>query len=272
MSAVMSAGGAAWTNGMPRHGEAARASQRGLFLVAALLFVASWAVTIAWCASMSAMGEMAMPGGWAMSMAWMRMRDGTWLDVAAPLVGMWVVMMTAMMLPSLAPHLARDRSESRSTVVAAAAYLFVWAALGVVVVPLGIAFAAVVMQSPGTARAVPIAVGLVVLFAGTFQFSQWKAHHLTCCRETHGSHPPPTNLRTAFGQGLRLSLHCIHCCFGFVAILLGFGLMDLRAMIVITAAITAERLAPNGERAARAIGAVVIAGGLILMARAVLLA
>jgi predicted metal-binding membrane protein len=268
----MGAGSAAWTRAMPRHGEAARASRRAFLLVSALLFVVSSAVTVAWCASMSAMGEMAMPGGWAMSMAWVRMRDGTWLDVAAPLVGMWVVMMTAMMLPSLAPPLARERSESRSTVVAAAAYLFVWAALGVVVVPLGIAFAAVVMQSPGTARAVPIAVGLVVLFAGTFQFSKWKAHHLTCCRETHGSHPPPTNLRTAFGQGLRLSLHCIYCCFGFVAILLAFGLMDLRAMIVITAAITAERLAPNGERAARAIGAVVIAGGLILMARAVLLA
>ena len=47
------------------------ASQRAFVGVSALLFAASAAVTIVWCASMSAMGEMPMPGGWTMSMAWM---------------------------------------------------------------------------------------------------------------------------------------------------------------------------------------------------------
>jgi hypothetical protein len=40
-----------------------RASQRAFFGVSALLFAASAAVTIVWCASISAMGEMPMPGG-----------------------------------------------------------------------------------------------------------------------------------------------------------------------------------------------------------------
>jgi predicted metal-binding membrane protein len=53
-----------------------------------------------------------------------------------------------------------------------------------------------------------------------------------------------------------------------MVILLVLGIMDLRAMAVVTAAITIERLAPAGERVARAIGAVVIAGGLLLIARA----
>jgi predicted metal-binding membrane protein len=44
--------------------------------------------------------------------------------------------------------------------------------------------------------------------------------------------------------------------------------MDLRAMALVTAAITAERLAPPGERVARAIGAGVVAAGLLLVARA----
>ena len=52
-----------------------RASQQAFFGVSALLFAASAAATIVWCASMSAMGEMPMPGGWTMSIAWMRMRD-----------------------------------------------------------------------------------------------------------------------------------------------------------------------------------------------------
>jgi predicted metal-binding membrane protein len=53
-----------------------------------------------------------------------------------------------------------------------------------------------------------------------------------------------------------------------MAMLLVIGVMDLRAMAVVTAAITAERLAPAGARVARAIGAVVVAAGLLLTARA----
>src|SRR2546428_9607130 len=33
------------------------------------------------------------------------------------------------------------------------------------------------------ARAVPIAVGVVVLLAGSVQLTAWKARHLACCRE-----------------------------------------------------------------------------------------
>ena len=47
-----------------------RASQQAFFGVSALLFAVSVAVTIVWCARMSAMGEMPMPGRWTMSMAW----------------------------------------------------------------------------------------------------------------------------------------------------------------------------------------------------------
>jgi predicted metal-binding membrane protein len=43
-----------------------------------------------------------------------------------------------------------------------------------------------------------------------------------------------------------------------MAILLVIGVMDLRAMAFVGAAITAERLAPAGERVARAIGAVAV--------------
>ena len=48
-------------------------AERTFFAVCALLFVATAAVTIVWCRSMTAMGGMRMPGGWTMSMAWMQM-------------------------------------------------------------------------------------------------------------------------------------------------------------------------------------------------------
>ena len=49
--------------------------------------------------------------------------------------------------------------------------------------------------------------------------------------------------------GTVCGLHCTYCCAGLTVILLVIGVMDLRAMAVVTAAITAERLAPAGEQA-----------------------
>ena len=57
-----------------------------------------------------------------------------------------------------------------------------------------------------------------------------------------------------------------------MAMLLALGVMDLRAMAAVTAAITVERVAPAGQRVARAIGLVAVAAGALLIARAVALA
>ena len=70
-------------------------------------------------------------------------------------------------------------------------------------------------------------------------------------------------------RGLRLGRHCSQCCAGLVAILLVIGVMDLRAMAVVAAAITVERLAPAGDGVARAFGIVVVGAGLFLIVRAV---
>jgi predicted metal-binding membrane protein len=256
----------------------ARGSERAFLGVSALLFAASAAMTIVWCASMASMGEMPMPGGWTMSMAWMPMCGQTWLGAAAPLLGMWVAMMVAMMLPSLVPMLWRYRQAvdrtgetrlGRLTALVGAGYFFVWAVLGMAVFPLGVALAAVEMQQPELARAIPIGVGVVVLIAGALQLTAWKAHRLACCREAPGrGRTLPADAGTAWRHGLRLGLHCSYCCAGLTAILLVIGVMDLRAMAVVTAAITVERLASAGERVARAIGAVVIGAGVLLIARA----
>ena len=76
---------------------------------AALAFLASAAATIAWCGSMSGMDGMSMPGGWTMSMTWMRMPGQGWPGAAATFIGMWTLMMMAMMLPALTPAMLRYR-------------------------------------------------------------------------------------------------------------------------------------------------------------------
>lgn len=258
-----------------------RVSERAFYVVSALLFAASTALTVCG-ASMPAMGERSMPGGWAMSMTWMRMPGQTWLGMAASFLGMWFVMMVAMMLPSLIPMLSRYRQTvgriepclDRLTALVGLGYFSVWTALGVAVFPLGVAIAAVEMERPAVARAAPITIGVVVLIAGLLQFTEWKSHHLACCRGTpeRGHILPgpaaPVDAGAAWRYGLRLGLHCCHCCAGLTAALLVVGVMDLRAMVVVAAAITAERWAPAGERVARAIGVIVVGVGLLLIARA----
>ena len=67
---------------------------------------------------------------------------------------------------------------------------------------------------------------------------------------------------------MRLGLHCGTSCANLTVILLVVGVMDLRAMTVVTAVITLERLAPAGERVARAIGVGIVATGIVLISRA----
>lgn len=258
--------------------DGARAHERTFFGVSALLFIASAMATIIWCSSMSAMGGMPMPGGWTMSMAWMRMPGQTWPSAAASFLGMWTVMMVTMMLPSLVPMLWRYRQAvgragetrlDRLTALVGAGYFLVWTMFGMVVFPLGVTLATIEMQQPALARAVPIAVGLVVVIAGALQFTAWKARHLACCRKA----PPQgstmlADARTAWRHGLNIGLHCIQCCAGLMTILVVIGVMDLPMMAVVMAAITVERLAPRGEAVARAIGFVVMGAGLFLILRA----
>jgi predicted metal-binding membrane protein len=255
-----------------------KASRRTLFGTLAALFVACTAVTTTWCNSMSAAGEMPMPGGWTMSMAWMRMPGQTWAGATVSFVSMWVVMMAAMMLPSLAPvlwryHLSlrtiRDASRGRLTTLVGLGYFFAWTLFGLAVFPVGAAMATIEMERPELARTVPIAARLVVLIAGSLQFTKWKAHHLTSCREAPGrDFVPSAGLGAAWRLGLHFGLHCGLSCANLTAVLLLAGVMDLRAMAAIMAAITAERLAPAGDRVARATGLIVVGAGLILIARA----
>jgi predicted metal-binding membrane protein len=255
-----------------------RASQRAFFGVSALLFTASAGATIVRCASLSTMGDTPMPCSLTMPTAWTRMPGQTWPGAASSFLAMWVVMTVAMMLPSLVPTLWRYRQAvgrtgetrlGRLTALVGVGYFFVWTVFGMVAFPLGAALAAVETQLPVLARAVPIAVGATILIAGTFQFTPWKAHHLACCREAPGrGRTVPADSGTAWRHGLRLGLHCSCCCAGPTAILLVIGVMDLRAMAVVAAAITVERLAPAGARVARGIGAVAVGAGLFLIARA----
>ena len=251
------------------------AGDRAFLAGSTLLFLASAAGTILWCGSMS--GSMPIPGGWSMSMAWMRMPGQTWPGAGATFLGMWIVMMAAMMLPSLYPALSSYRRSIRGiagtsplglTTVAAAGYFFVWAVLGAAAYPLGVAVAAVEMRSPAAARLAPLATGAVLLAAGCVQLTAWKARQLRLCRAAPCRPSVSAGVGSAWKHGLRLGARCAACCAGLMTVLLVLGVMDLRVMAAVAAAITAERWAPRPERAARFAGALALAAGVFVSARA----
>jgi predicted metal-binding membrane protein len=208
----------------------------------------------------------------------MSMPAETWsYHAAASFLGMWVAMTAAMMPPSVAPVLWRYRQAVAGaggaragwlTGVVGAGYLSVWAGVGIAVYALGSVLGALATRSPMLARAIPILVGIVVLIAGALQFTRWKSRHLTGCREVPGHERSPVNVLAGWRSGVRLGVHCGQSSGGLMAICLGLGIMDLGVMAAVTVAITAERLAPRGEQVARGVGIVVVAAGVLLIARA----
>jgi len=254
-------------------------SERPLLAVGAGVFLASALGTVAWCGAMA--GGMPMPGGWNMSMAWMRMSGQSWPAAFAMFLGMWIVMMVAMMTPALVPMLLLDRAAARGgttgvsarqlrvrTALVAAGYFATWTAFGAAAYPVGVALAAAEMRWPALSHAVPLGMGVVLVVAGALQFTPWKARHLARCREADASCAPAAGARAAWSHGLVLGVRCVRCCLGLMLALLALGVMDLALMTVVALAITAERVLPRPVPVARVTGVVALVAGAVWLARA----
>ncbi len=251
------------------------APERAFLAASALLFLACASSTVYWSQSMSA--GMALPGGLTLSMAWVRMPGQTWPAAAAIFLATWIVMMAAMMLPSLVPMLVQYRRSLRGqgvtrlgrlTALAGAGYLSVWAIWGAAVYVPGALLATAETQSMALASLAPYATGIVLLAAGGLQLTAWKAHQLSCVPEAPVQGFSATT-QSAWQYGLRLGRHCSLCCSGLMLVMLVTGVMDLGIMVAVAAAITVEQVVPMPERIARAIGIVVILAGIFIIIRAI---
>ena len=261
-------------------GDPADAAPRRAFALGCIvLFVGSAAVTVGKAASMSAMAALPMRGGWSLSMHWLAMCGRNAPAQLVAWLGMWSTMMVAMMLPAIAPNLWRYRcaavhaGASRPMALAACVgggYLLVWIGLGAVISVTGTALAAGLLEWPTLARATPLAMGAVLLLAGALQCTTWKARQLTHCRQwLVGVDVTPPHSFRAWRAGLHLGCHCVASCVGPTAILLVGGVMDLRVMAVVTAAIAAERRSLHGDHVARAVGVLALVAGLWRMTVAI---
>lgn len=227
--------------------------------VCVLAFVGSVLATVHFCRSMCC--EMEMPGGWTMSMMWMRMRGQTWGASAVTFLLMWLAMMVAMMLPSALPTFLKTRRQWGSLCSMASGYFATWAAAGVGIYALGVAFAAAAMNSESFSRAVPLLLSASLVAVGSLQFTPWKMTHLLRCRSPFGCATACPQYETSFRLGCKQGVACCVCCAAPMTIQLALGVMNPLVMVGVATIIAAEKLLPRPTIVARVVGISTIIAG-----------
>lgn len=206
---------------------------------------------------------------WTLTVAQARdtdMEPGT-MGLALPLfLALWAVMMTAMMLPSVAPvaltwaQAIRRGATGRARVLRltefVGGYLLAWAGFGLVAYGALAATGRLVDAHPGAGRW--IGAGAFLL-AGLQQFGPLKRVCLRHCRN-----PMFQLLRYArfrpWAKDLRVGAHhglyCVGCCWGLMLVLVPLGLMNVAAMAGLAVVVFLEKLWRGGPWLSWAVGVV----------------
>jgi predicted metal-binding membrane protein len=180
-------------------------------------------------------------GAWVLTddrMAGMDGGPGTDLGALGWFAVSWLLMMAAMMLPSLVPAaLAFARTSERTVAPFVGGYLAVWTGAGVVAYALFEAVRSLDVGFVAWDRAGRYVAAGVIVAAAAYQLSGAKGRCLDRCRT-------PVGVGSGLRGGLRFGASCVGCCAGLMATLFALGVMSLTWMVVVAALIAAERLLP----------------------------
>jgi predicted metal-binding membrane protein len=190
---------------------------------------------------------------------------------ALPVLGMWAAMVLAMMLPSAAPMISTyldisDAAHAKGmrvvpVMVLAGGYALAW---------LGFAAVATIVQigaSAGDVLTWPGIAGLLLVVAGSYQFSNITHACLTKCRNPMQYFlarwsDQPTQV---FRQGLEQGLLCIGCCWTVMLLALVAGLMHPVWMAAAALLAILEKLLPQPKALIYGTGAGFIAAGFAML-------
>jgi predicted metal-binding membrane protein len=216
-------------------------------------------------------------GAWVATILWARSTGngpGTMgLDLWR-FVAMWALMMTAMMLPSVAAvaqvagpsgltpserGAARGRRDTTETFVSVAGYLLIWAVTGLPAFGLAVIGGRLADHHPSVATGVAVAAFAV---CGIYQLSGTKRRSLEHCRVPL---TPGSSLATALRSGARYCGWCLACSGGATALMLALGVMNIAGMVILALVIYAERFVFRGRLFARLTGAAALAFGVLIV-------
>jgi predicted metal-binding membrane protein len=181
---------------------------------------------------------------------------------------MWAIMMLAMMLPVATPmtllvhRLGRAKERRASLPAFLAGYFLIWMGFSVAAALLQWLFHGLNWLTPMMEAGNPAVSGAILVLAGVYQFTPWKAACLSHCRTPTGfllSH-----WRPGWAGGLRLGLHhgcyCLGCCWAEMLVMFAVGVMNAPWMGGITLAVVGERYLPGSAEWVRRLAGVGLAG------------
>lgn len=204
---------------------------------------------------------------------------GSWLMPLLAYAAGWVLMTSAMMLPTVLPltrifgRIIAGRSDAHALhALLLAGYVLAWSALGVAAFALdwalhrGLDGWAWLARHPGIPGAVVFAV------AGGFQFTRLKYRCLDHCRTPLGfvvSHwHGPWPRREAFLLGLSHGAYCVGCCWALMLVMFFVGMGNLGWMLLLGLIMAVEKNHPWGRRLAAPLGAALLVSALLMLVEA----
>ncbi|MFD1505312.1 DUF2182 domain-containing protein [Georgenia yuyongxinii] len=227
-------------------------------VIAALLGAAAlaWALTAA--LALGGMGAAGMPATMGLSLV--------------AFLGVWVLMMAAMMLPAVAPvaalYLRTIRTSRPGRVVGfLGGYLLAWVGAGVPAYLLARGAGRLAAGQPRTAQLLAVATFVAV---AAYQVSPLKRVCLRSCRSPLGQFLRYAQLTGPLRDvrvGVHHGLYCLGCCWALFVALMAVGLMNLVAMAALSGLVALEKLWTHGVATSRLIAAGALAMALLLALR-----
>jgi predicted metal-binding membrane protein len=215
--------------------------------------------------------------GWWWTVGRMRGMDGgpwTHLGALGWFIGLWVVMMAAMMFPSVAPTVAlyarmtKARSAA-SPLLFAAGYLITWAAAGALAFAVAFAGGRITGDVLSWGRAGRWAAAATLLVGAAYELTPLKDVCLTKCRSPLGL--LLGSWRDGWSGALRMGLKnggwCVGCCWALMASFFALGIMSVFWMAIVAGLIAIQKTLPWRRTATYGTAALLLVlGALVLSA------
>jgi predicted metal-binding membrane protein len=214
--------------------------------------------------------------GWWWTLDRMRgMDNGPWTSLGTPgwFVGVWVVMMAAMMFPSVSPTVALYSRMTRprsgvSAVLFAAGYLVTWAAAGALAFAIAFTGRRIAGDALAWDRAGRWVAAATLVAAAGYELTPLKDVCLGKCRSPLGMLLGSwrDGWSGAFRMGMRNGAWCFGCCWALMASFFALGIMSVLWMAVVAGLIAIEKTLPWRHVATYATTAALLALGALLLA------
>jgi predicted metal-binding membrane protein len=184
-------------------------------------------------------------------------------------VGGWVLMLAAMMLPTTLPlldifrRLTMRRTDRRVlTALVVVGYLAIWSVFGLTahLADWGVLF--VTRRSEWLIANVWVLGAAILAIAGIYQFTELKYRCLDKCRAPLGfviEHWGGAGQKwQALLLGVRHGAFCVGCCWCLMLLMFVIGSANIGWMLALAAVMAAEKNLPAGRRLAPPIGAALL--------------